>query len=100
MEILFQPSPELGREDRSTATVGDSITEFINTLHPKIQDFLTKTKPHFTTWLPQAVGEKTQQFYRKLDIPLVHNGPSLLFHNLSLTSNPNTDKLFQGSKHQ
>jgi len=89
----FQPSPELG-------TVGDSITEFTGTLRPKIRDFLTKTKPRFTTWLPQAVDEKTRQFYSKLEIPLINGGPSLLFHNLGLTPNPNADKLFQGSKHQ
>lgn len=76
------------------------IGDVINTLRPKIRDFLTK--PRLPTWLPPAksVDGETLRFYGSLKVPLVNGKPSILLHDLCRPANSNADNLFQAQKHR
>lgn len=82
------------------AAVEVLIGDVMNTLCPKIRDFLVK--PRLPIWLPPAesVDEETARFYASLKVPLVNGKPSILLHDLCGSANPYADNVFQGQKHR
>ena len=76
------------------ATTKTSINQFIESLRPKIREFLVD--PRVPKWVPpESFDDETRKFYSGLEIPLVGSEPSLLLHDLGNISDPNVDDLFK-----
>ena len=72
----------------------DLIEGYRDLLRPQIREFLSNTA--LPKWMPpESVDNETRNFYNGISIPLFNNKPSLLFHELGKTSNPNVHNLFQ-----
>ncbi|CAG8684846.1 10128_t:CDS:2, partial [Acaulospora colombiana] len=92
---ILNLSPDLGKTE-DIDTVRTKIERFLTELRPKIKQFLNS--PQEAYWSPpKNTSEEIQRFYEVLAIPLVNNEPSLLFHKLRDTPNPNRDILFKGN---
>jgi hypothetical protein len=64
-----------------------SIDGFFHNLCPLIREYLAGT--HVSHWTPpNGVTQETEEFYAKLQIPLIHGEPYLLLHTLGESPDP------------